>query len=153
MLERTLERKRRKYKPEEPLVFAGLLMSSVDNEDIENALLGRIAWRFDPEDPAAEGEWVRQRNGFWMKGSRARGTRVSAVITGTSLMPWNVATSWPWLWPNPWATYPLEVDLSLPTAISSEQGAVTYRDRGVSPAELFGLPVDWPGPEPRFERA
>lgn len=115
MLERTLERKRRRYgKPDEPLVFAVLLMSPADNEDIEGALLGRIAWQFDPEDPDAEGSWVRQRNGFWMKGAQARGTRVSTVITGTSLMPWNVATTWPRLWPNPWAVRPLSSALPFP---------------------------------------
>jgi hypothetical protein len=88
MLERTLERKRSKYgKPAEPLVFAVLLMSPVDNEDIEGALLGRIAVQIDPDDPEAPGTWIRQRNGFWMKGAEARGTRVSVVITGTGLMP------------------------------------------------------------------
>lgn len=154
MLERTLERKRRQYgKPAEPLVFAVLLMSPVDNEDIEGALLGRVAWRFNPEDPEAEGEWIRQRNGFWMKGAQARGTRVSAVLTGRSLMPWSVATTWPRLWPNPWAARPLSTTLPFPTAVAEERGAVTYEDRDGSPAEIFGLPDDWPGPEDRFERA
>lgn len=154
MLERTLERKRRKYgKPAEPLVFAVLLMSPVDNEDIEGALLGRTAWRFDPDNPGAEGEWMRQRNGFWMKGARARGTRVSAVITGTSLMPWNVATTWPRLWPNPWAARPLSIELPFPIATADENGAVGYEDRDEDPFEIFGLPSDWPGPENRFERA
>jgi hypothetical protein len=152
MLERTLERKRRHYgKPDEPLVFAVLLMSPVDNEDIEGALLGRIAWQFDPDDPEA-GSWVRQRNGFWMKGAQARGTRVSAVITGTSLMPWTVAKTWPRLWPNPWATRSLSASLPLPTATADDRGAVTYEDRDDFPAGIFGLPDDWPGPEDRFER-
>ncbi len=135
------------------LIFAVLLMSPVDDEDIEGALLGRIAWRFDPEDPQAERDWVRQRNGFWMKGAQARGTRVSAVITGTNLMPWTVAMTWPRLWPNPWATRPLSADLPLSVAIADDRGSVTYRDRDDNPAELFGLPRDWPGPEDRFERA
>lgn len=153
MLERTLERKRRQYgKPDEPLVFAVLLMSPVDDEDIEGALLGRIAWQFDPDNPDAEGSWVRQRNGFWMKGAQARGTRVSAVLTGRSLMPWTVATTWPQLWPNPWAARPLSADLPFPVAIADEKGAVTYEERDDTPAAIFGLPNDWPGPEDRFER-
>jgi hypothetical protein len=80
-LKATLERKRGKYgKPAEPLVFGVLLMSPVvDNEDIEQALLGQIAWRFDPEEPS-KGEWVRQRNGFWMKGAEAQAMHVSSVI-------------------------------------------------------------------------
>jgi hypothetical protein len=154
MLERTLERKRRQYgKPDEPLVFAVLLMSPADNEDIEGALLGRIAWQIDADELDTESSWVRQRNGFWRKGAQARGTRVSAVITGTSLMPWNVATTWPRLWPNPWAARSLATDLPFPTAIADERGAVTYEDRDDSPAEIFGLPSDWPGPKDRFKRA
>ncbi len=151
-LESTLERKRRKYgKPDEPLVFALLLPSAtMDDEDIEQALLGREAWRFDPENPE-DGEWTRQRNGFWMKGGRARGTRVSAVITGTHVLPWTVAKTWPRLWPNPWATHPLGTGLPFPTGVADEQGAVTYHDREGLPAEIFGLPDDWPGPEKPFE--
>lgn len=139
MLERTLERKRSKYgKPAEPLVFAVLLISPMDNEDIEGALLGRIAMQIDPDDPSAEGTWIRQRNGFWMKGAQARGTRVSAVITGTSLMPWNVATTWPRLWPNPWAARPLSVELFFPIAAADEKGGFSYEDRDDGPAEIFG---------------
>lgn len=152
-LKGTLERKRGKYGvPDEPLVLAVLLMSpAVDNEDIEEALLGRISWRFDPEEPGS-GEWVRQRNGFWMKGSEAQAMQISAVITGTGLMPWSAAKLWPRLWPNPWATHPLEACLSLPMAIAGEQGTVSYEEREGSPAEVFGLPDDWPGPESPFER-
>jgi hypothetical protein len=154
MLQRTLERKRNKYgRPAEPLVFAVLLMAPVDDEDIEGALLGRVAVQLDPDDLNAEGTWIRQRNGFWMKGTRARGTRVSAVITGTSLMPWNVANTWPRLWPNPWAVRPLSTELPLPTAATDAGGAVTYQDREGNPSVIFGLPSDWPGPEDRFERS
>jgi hypothetical protein len=89
-----------------------------------------------------------------MKGGQAQSTRVSAVITSTTLMPWtwNVATTWPRLWPNPWAARPLSVDLPFPTATFDENGAVTYQDRQDGPAEVFNLPSDWPGPEDRFER-
>jgi hypothetical protein len=127
-------------------------MSPVDNEDIEQALFGRIAYQFDPDNPDADGTWIRQRNGFWVKGSRVRGTRVSAVLTATSLMPWNVAKTWPRLWPNPWAVRPLSIELPFPTATATEGGAVSYQDRDDAPAGIFGLPSDWPGPEDRFER-
>ena len=154
-LERTLERKRRQHgKPSEPLVFAVLLMSpTFDNEDIEGALLGRTALMLDPDDLDAEGTWIRQRNGFWMKGGRARGTRVSAVITGSCLLPSSVAKTWPWLWPNPWAARPLTVDLPFPVATASKSGEVSYEDRGDGPHDIFGLPSEWPGPENRFEHA
>ena len=74
MLERTLERKRRNYgKPAEPLVLAVLLMSPVDNEDIEGALLGRTAWRFDPDDPEAEGRM--DTSAKWLLDEGGAGTR------------------------------------------------------------------------------
>lgn len=153
MLQRTLEKKRRKYgRPAEPLVLAILLMSHVNNEEIEQALLGRVAWQFNPADPA-DGKLIRQRDGFWMNGTRPRGKRVSAVISGTSLMPWSVATTWPRLWPNPWAERPLSVGLPFPIATADENGAVTYDDRDDGPFEIFGLPSDWPRPEDRFERS
>lgn len=152
-LKATLERKRSKYgKPEEPMVFAVLLMSPVvDNEDIEQALLGEIAWRFDPDEPS-EGEWVRQRNGIWMKGSEAQAVQISAVITATGLMPWVAAKIWPRLWTNPWASHPLDAKLPLSSAVTDEHGAVTYVDLDESPASVLGLSDNWPGPEGPFER-
>lgn len=89
MLRRTLERKAGMYgEPQEPLVLAVLLMSPVaDDEDIESALLGDIAWQFNPDEPQ-DGRWIRQPNGFWLRAGGPRWTRVSGVITGTGLMPW-----------------------------------------------------------------
>jgi hypothetical protein len=153
MLGRTLERKRRKYgKPGLPLVFAVLLMSSfMENEDIEQALLGRIAYQFQVDSPE-EGRWIRQRNGFWMQGARARGTRVSALLTGTNLMPWNCNTIWPRLWPNPWAAEPLDVECDFPKGIANDRGLVEYEEVGDEPGTLMGLPSGWPGPEAPFEK-
>jgi hypothetical protein len=96
MLPATLRRKRRRYgKPNEPIVTAVLLTSpTFDNEDIEQALLGSLAVRVNPTAPTA-GRMVRLRNGFWMPGRRPRGTRVSAVLTGTNVMPWTAASTWP----------------------------------------------------------
>jgi len=123
----------------------------VDNEAIEEALLGQISWQFNSEGPS-DGEWVRQRNGFWMKGSEAQAMQISAVIIGTGLMPWNAAKVWPRIWPNPWATHPLEISLPLPTALADDRGAVSYEDRDGWPAKLLDLSSDWPGPERPFER-
>lgn len=153
MLHSTLTRKRRQSGgPQEPLVIAVLLSSpTFDNEDIEQALLGRVAVQFDPSKPG-DGRWVRQRNGFWMPGSRPRGTRVSAVLTGTNLMPYNVTSVWPRLWPNPWAARPLSVELPFPTAVADTNGSVQYTDAAESPAELVGLAEGWPGPDAPFSK-
>lgn len=149
MIGRTLDRKRRKYgKPKEPLVLTLLLMSAfMENHDIEQALLGRMAYQFDPGD-FQRGQWVRQRNGFWMRGGEPRNTRLSAVITGTDVMPWTIAQVWPRLWRNPWAARPVDADLGLPEAVASERGIATYSERAEAP---FGFPDDWPGPEEPFQ--
>jgi hypothetical protein len=138
-----------KYKPEEPFVIAVLLMSdgTVDHEDIEGALLGREAYRFDPDRPGS-GSLYRRRNGFWMHGNQPSGTRVSAVLTGNNLIPENVERTWPQLWPNPWAARPLTVDLPFPRGVANQQGGVQYEEVDGTPHSILGLPQDWPGSEP-----
>jgi hypothetical protein len=147
-----LKKKARKYgEPAEPLVLAVLSLSSPENEDIESALLGRIAWQFDPEKPD-DGRWVRQEDGFWFRDGKPRATKVSAVVVGVGLMPWMVARTWPGLWSNPWATNPLEVPLPFPLGTVARNGSVTYSESDGAPAEILGLPEDWPGPEKPFKR-
>lgn len=149
----TLTRKRRQHGvQEEPVIVAVLLVSGfVDDEDIARALLGDIGWQFDRKNPS-DGRWVRERNGFWMQGSRARGTRISAVLTANGLTPQNAAKAWPRLWSNPWARRPLSAELPFPTASADRNGGVTYQDVEVSPAALLGIPEDWPGPEGPFSK-
>jgi len=152
MLMRTLERKRSKYgRPDEPFMLAVLLMSAfMENEDIEQALLGRMAWEIDVDDPTG-GRWIRQRNGFWLRGAQPRGTRVSGVLTGTNIMPWTVAKTWLRLWPNPWATSPLHVEFGFPRGVANTRGRVSYEDVPGLPGAVLGLSPDWPGPERPFE--
>lgn len=153
MLRATLRRKRRRYgKPNEPIVTAVLLTSpTFDNEDIEQALLGSLAVQVDPTAPMT-GRMVRQRNGSWMPGSRPRGTRVSAVLTGTNVMPWTFAGTWPRIWPNPWARHPLSVELPFPTAAADQEGIVRYKEVTGTPAALLGVAEGWPGPEAPFAK-
>jgi hypothetical protein len=66
-------------------------------------------------------------------------------------MPWSAAKIWPRLWLNPWATHPLPIDSWLPIATIDERGSVSYHDVDQSPANVLGLPDDWPGPEDPFE--
>jgi hypothetical protein len=148
----TLIGKRRKYRPEEPLVVAVLLMSSgtVDHEDIESALLGPVVYPVLPEQGL--GRPYRQRRGFWIAGNEPRGTRVSAVLTGNNLVPENVARTWPRLWPNPWAARPLTVDLSFPRGVASQQGGVEYEEVDDGPHAILGFTEDWPGPDRPFAK-
>jgi hypothetical protein len=146
-----LGRKGGKYTPNEPLVLAVLLMSdgTVRHEDIEAALLGPIAYPVDPDKPGL-GPPLRQRNGFWIRGTQPRGTRVSAVLTGNNIIPETVARTWPRLWPNPWASRPLMVSLPFPRGVASERGAVVYEEGVGAPHSILGLPEDWPGPGEAF---
>jgi hypothetical protein len=136
-----------KYKPDEPLVLAVLLMSdgTVDHEDIEDALVGPIAYPIDPDKPGL-GRPFWQRSGFWIKGSEPRHTRVSAVLLANNLVPENVARIWPRLWPNPWAARPLLVSLPFRRGVANERGTVQYDEVADAPHSLLGLPQDWPGP-------
>jgi hypothetical protein len=150
---RTLERKRRQHgRPDQPLLVAVLLLSPLmENEDIEQALLGGEAYQF-PVDSPGQGRLVRQRDGFWLKGERPRGTRVSAVMTATNLMPWTAGQIWPRLWPNPWAKRALETQLPLPRGLADTCGRVAYEEVDSAPYALLDLPKDWPGPEAPFSK-
>jgi hypothetical protein len=146
-----LKKKARKYgEPSEPLVLAVLSLSSPENEDIESALLGRLAWQFDPDNPD-DGRWVRKENGFWYRDGEPRAKKVSAVMVGVGLMPWMAARTWPRLWVNPWATHPLEEKFPFPLGTPALNGSVTYTEPKGSPSEVLGLAEDWPGPEKPFE--
>lgn len=146
-----LKRKARKYgHPTEPLMIAVLSLSQPEDEDIESALLGRIAWQFDPDNPG-DGQWIRQEDGLWFRNGKPHATKISGVIVGVSLLPWMVAKRWPRAWLNPWASQPLSLQVPFPIRHANENGAVvSQEDASESPAAAFGLPDDWPGPEDRF---
>jgi hypothetical protein len=144
-LRQALDRKSGKYgNPSEPIVTAVLLASTFAmNEAVQAALFGSVSLRFDPNHPGSE-QFGRNRDGFWMPGERPRGTRVSAVLLGANLMPWDVASSWPRLWPNPWAQYPFNVELPFPRSVGDDHGRVRDEDATASPAASLGLPEGWP---------
>ena len=146
-LQRALQRKSGRYgTPSVPLVSAVLLVSSFgDDEAVHQALFGSIAVRFAPGRPGTE--QVRQRDGFWMPGAEPRGTRVSAVLVGNGLMPWNVVSKWPRLWLNPWAAIPMTAELPFPRALGDEQGAVAYYDAEGSPDLILRFSDAWPDAE------
>jgi hypothetical protein len=141
-----------KYKPEEPLILAVLLMSdgTVDHEDIEAALLGPIAYAVDPEKPGLVRPF--RRNGFWIRGRKPSGTRISAVLTANNLIPENVTRTWARLWLNPWAARPLKVRLPFPRGTADERRAVEYEEVAGAPNSILGLPQDWPGPGKEFTK-
>lgn len=153
MVRKTMKRKGSHYGiPDKPFVVALLCMSSfMEDGDIEQALFGSLAYQYYVGEPRRrEGQWVRQRDGFWMRGTQPRGTRVSAVLAGTDLMPWCPARQLPRLWLNPWATQPLIVTDPFPTATVNNHGRVVSTDTNVEAHVILGLPKGWPDPRSPF---
>jgi hypothetical protein len=152
MVRKTLNRKGSHYGPlDKPFVVALLCMSSfMGDDDMEQALFGSLACRYYVNEPSRKVHWVRLRDGFWMRGSQPRGTRVSAVLAGTDLMPRRSACRLPRLWLNPWGTRPLTVTDPFPTATANDRGLVVSAETDFEAHVVLGLPKDWPGPESPF---
>lgn len=131
--------------PGKPILVAVNLISSFGDHAAETALFGTYAIQI-PLDGSTAGSMFRNQDGFWMRNGQPLGTRVSAVLEGRCLHPWGVAREWPRLWQNPWARRPLALDGPFPQGVGDQDGRVEYRDVAVSPASLFGLVDDWPGP-------
>jgi hypothetical protein len=85
-------------------------------------------------------------DGFWA----TRNTRVSGVLVGTTVYPWSAGGPIPRLWLNLKAAHPLPTGLTVPTAFASDSRQIMQWDDDRAGFEIFGLPEDWPGPEPAF---
>jgi hypothetical protein len=130
-----------------PIVVAVNLVSSFgDERAAEQALFGSFAIRAPIGGKASSAETFRQQDGFWMRRGRPLATRVSAVLEGPALRPWTIAKKWPRLWLNPWALHPLDIQVPLPRGVGSDTGQIEYVEADMTPAPLFGLAEDWPGP-------
>jgi hypothetical protein len=149
-LKAALKEKARRYgRPGVPLILAPLMSSgSADTEDVVGALFGTEAVQFSPDDLTST-RLIRRGDGFWIAGDGYRGTRVSAVLLGTTIYPWNVAGPLPRLWLHPSPAHPLATTFDLPTARVLDGELVLSTDDRTG-ADVFGLPTDWPGPEPAF---
>lgn len=98
------------------------------------------------------GSQTGRNGGVWDRRATQRHTRVSAVMVADALLPWSVGDRLPRIWVNPAPAHPLTSYMGLPTAVRLENGRVVLEDGRLSPRGLFGLPADWPGPDPRFSR-
>lgn len=134
-----------------PFVVAlGMLRPFADDTDVMDALFGNEVYLFDPSTGA--GNLARRPNGLWRGPEGPRTRRLSAVLIGAYVAPWLSAATELRLWQNPWAMFPIHCDAaSVATIISPEgDGSLAATAATVSTGELFGLPADWPGPEPAF---
>jgi hypothetical protein len=133
-----------------PLVVAVLATNVfVDDRVVENALFGSEAVRMNIQ--TGETTMVRTPDGLWIGKRGASAKRISAVLMGVGILPGACAAAWPRLWHHFEPTYTLNAELPFATAqVVGEQ--LEFEDATRSAAEVLGLPVDWPGPEPPFPK-
>lgn len=147
-LRKALREKGGRYgKLRHPLVVGVVVVDQfVDAEDVEHALFGSEAVRvFGQSDRLAGHQLVRQRDGFWTGRSKPTYTRVSAALVALNLFPWSVASSWPTLWLNPWASLDLAASFPCPVAsVDFSTGRLTHQEARIEPNEFFELPAGWP---------
>ncbi len=147
-LESKLKVKAGRYgRPKVPYVIAVLALSGfMERIDIAQALFGREAIVIS--DPGDAGRLIRQRNGFWFRGSRPINTRVSAVLMGVGLQPQALTRTAPELWVNPWAENPLAEDWPFAVHTALKSGEVVSEEKDPALAALFDLPESWPEGKP-----
>jgi hypothetical protein len=129
-------------KPGIPLVIAvNAFGSSVDRDDIMDALFGKIAVLVNRMTGATRP--TRTPEGFWYGPEGKQNTRVSAVIWTSGLTAWNLANRALEYVPNPWAD-PQLLDLALPVTRLQWRGNGFTADRGIPIGDFVGLPSGWP---------
>lgn len=147
-LESKLKVKAARYgRPEIPYVIAVLSLSGfMERIDIAQALFGREAIVVSGSGDV--GRLVRQRNGFWFRGSGPINTRVSAVLMGVGLQPWSLTRTAPELWINPWAEHPLAEGWPFTVHTALESGEIVSEENDPALPMLFDLPEGWPEGKP-----
>jgi hypothetical protein len=123
-----------------------------EDEDIANALHGSIAVQVDVGRPGSS-RTVRLRDGAWIDEQGPRGQRTSAVLSAVQLSPHTAVRFAPQIWHHGSPDQPLAVSWPFTEWHCSEQGVIEKVGRAPDMAEVLGLPREWPGPEPAFERA
>jgi hypothetical protein len=133
---------------ENPLIIAINTGSVfIDDGDIDQALFGSAAFTYYQNVGDTSIHEFRQRNGYWCA-EPPTGTRVSAVLMGSNIAPYRVATTAPRMWINPWAPMPISDTYSLATTIAGDDGRIINTEGTLAINELFGLPADWPRRDP-----
>ena len=134
-----------------PFILAPLLTSGFVNiEDVLSALFGTEVMRISIDAPE-QTTMSRAPDGFWVSGEGFRGTRISAILLGDTVLPWTVGRSLPRLWIHPAAAHPLPDVPLLPTATVDSAGDLSLSDGGRTGSDVFGLADGWPGPEGPFD--
>jgi hypothetical protein len=148
-LRRAATRKKEQFgTPDKPLLVAALAVNGfVGNDVVEGALFGSEAVQVNLQTQATT--LVRSPDGVWIGKRGPAAKRMSGLLMGIGILPHTCASAWPRLWHHFDPTYTLDADLPFSTArVVGEQ--LKFEDGTRSAADVLGLPVDWPGPEPAF---
>jgi hypothetical protein len=87
-----------------------------------------------PDAPVGEATVDRDPHGLWQWGDRQRGTRVSGVLGVAGFGVNTVASTWPRMWTNPWATRPLDPS-GLPWPLSTPDLEANVINTGATDVE------------------
>jgi hypothetical protein len=156
-IRRSVENKASAYgTPGRPFVVAVAAASfSTDDRDVVDALFGSEQVTIVSSGGATSDVIPgRARDGVFLGPAGPQYARVSAVLVAKHLEPWTVAREVPTLWHHPAPDFPAPRAKGGPwrhAVADTSTGEIRFVEPTVSTAEFFGLPDDWPGPEPPFE--
>jgi hypothetical protein len=139
-----IKRKGQAYGPlEEPFIVAVNSIGEFEGEvlDITNALYGS-EHVCDPGH-GEELQLIHARDGVWTGGPTPTYTRISAVLFGSAVFPWNLGEAELLLFHNPWAAHPYRGPLTDLTQVTFEGDRLVTRP-GKKLAELFDIARGWP---------
>jgi hypothetical protein len=146
---RALERKKKQHKATDgPTVIALMAINGfVGDTEFTDALFGSQSVRME----IATGTTTVTRNpdGFWVGQRGPASKKISAVLSGVSVLPTNCATTPLRLWHHFMPDRELTLDLPFATArIVDDQ--LILADAARQPHDILGLTPEWPGPDPPF---
>lgn len=143
-LRSVIKRKASAYgRPDLPLVVAinAIGEFGIEDDDVLEALFGSESVVVRLDDGSTQ--LTRERNGVWTDSATPTYTRLSAVLVGFPLLPWNLTTARLRLFHNPWATHPYTGPLTQLPQCHVVEGAFQWSD-GKSIADILQLPDGWP---------
>jgi hypothetical protein len=154
-IRKSLYKKAHRYgdKFDKPFVVAlGMQRPFADDTDVLDALFGDDVYEWDQW--TGVGKSARNANGLLIGSRGPQSRRLSAVLVSDNIAPWTAPNTSLALWKNPAATLPVHCHARCTVTIIDPQddGTLATTAATVSTGELFGLPPDWPGPEPPFPR-
>jgi hypothetical protein len=129
--------------PRPLLVAINVDAMSVDNDDEMNALFGDEQYVVRVDDPTAEPQMRRARNGAWIGPAGPQYTRVSGAWVFRRASPWNIASLTHTVYFNPFAARPLPSLFDKFPHAKGTDGIMRWSE-GQALRDVFGLSLEWP---------